>query len=314
MDVASSLGSNFGSSVKGMFSENAGEKAILYIYLYDLSGKKDTTAMDLQGKASFDNEMNDLNALQKDLLKKTKGKLGLSSIKSGLGSALSEQYNALKPGANSPENIGSVDPSHSNFVKFKVQYNPATIRLYSVNGKIQNRKGQEGVDELKVYSFSGKSKLSFDLIFDDCDNMNAFGLNEIANANITTGLNKGLSAWSNGGLEHSVRKKMDAIMSLLSSVATQQVVFFWANMAFRGTITDVANKFTMFNPQGNPIRGEMHLELTQDKQFEYLKYDETYWDNAFQNCFKPKSGFAGLAGGTSLANKFTNNNLINLSL
>ena len=312
MDVASSLGSNFGSSVKGMFSENAGEKAILYIYLFDLSGKKDTTMEDLKDR--FKDETDALNNLQSDLLKKTKGKLSLSAIKNSVGGALKDQFNALKPGANSADNVGVVDTQHSSFVKFKVQYNPATIRLYSVNGKLQSRKGQEGIDELKVYSFTGKSKLSFDLIFDDCDNMNAFGLNEIANANVTSAVNKGLSAWSSGGLEHSVRKKMDAIMSLLSSAATQQVVFFWANMAFRGTITDVGNKFTMFNPQGNPIRGEMHLELTQDKQFEDLRYDETYWENAFQNCFKPKSGLAGAAGGVSLAKKLTNNNLVSLDL
>lgn len=312
MDALSSLGSNFGSSAKGMFSENAGEKAILYIYLVDLSGKKDTTMTEV--KDILKDETNSLNKLQKDLLKKTKGKLSLSSIGDGLGGAIKDQFNALKPGANSPDNIGQVDSAHSEFVKFKVQYNPATIRLYSVNGKVQSRKGQEGIDELKVYSFSGKSKLSFDLIFDDCDNMNAFGLNEIANANVTTAINKGLNAWSSGGLTHSVRKKMDAIMSLLSSAATQQVVFFWANMAFRGTITDVGNKFTMFNPEGNPIRGEMHLELTQDKQFEDLQYDESYWENAFTKCFKPKSGLAGAAGGVSLTNKLTNNNLINLSL
>jgi hypothetical protein len=107
---------------------------------------------------------------------------------------------------------------------------------------------------------------------------------------------------------------MDAIMSLLSSAATQQVVFFWAKMCFRGTITDVGNKFTMFNPQGNPIRGEMHIELTQDKAAKHLNYDDNYWDEAFNKCFKPKDGLAGAAGGISTANAFLNNNFINLNL
>ncbi len=311
MDALSSLGSNLGSSAKGMFSENVGEKALLYIYLIDLSGKNDTTLLDLSGSRSFIDEINNLNKLQKTLMKKTKGKLSLSSIASSIGDAVSDQIDALKPGANSPDKVGTVD---GDFVKFKVQYNPATMRLYSVNGKVQSRRGQDSIDELKVYNYSGKSKLSFDLIFDDCDNMNAFGLNEAANVNMTSLVNKGLSAWSSGGLTHSVRKRMDAIMSLLSSSATQQVVFFWSNMVFRGTITDVGNKFTMFNPEGNPIRGEMHLEITQDRQFKDLKYDETYWENAFKQCFKAKSGLAGLAGGQSLTSKLTNNNLINLSL
>ena len=309
MDVMSSIG----QSAKGMISENVGEKAILYIYLVNLANKQ-TLTLD-QAKQMLATETSALNTLQKDLLGKTKGKLSAGSMWNSVKDATGEAWNyTFKKGVNSADQIADLDLSHPSFVKFRVQYNPATIRLYSVNGKVQSRKDESGIDKLDVYNFSGKSKLSFDLIFDDCDNMNAFGLNEIANANVTTGINKGLSALQHGGLNYSVRKKMDAIMSLLSSSATQQVVFFWANMAFRGTITDVGNKFTMFNPAGNPIRGEMHLEITQDKKSTELAYDESYWDNSFEKCFKKKDALGAVAGGVSTASKALNNNLINPSL
>ena len=306
---------SLGQSAKGMFTENVTEKAILYIYLVDLSGPNDTNLTDSGVKDIFDKETEKLNKLQKDLLKKTKSSLdigGAGSALSAAGSAIKSGFNTLKNGGwNSSDNVAEPD-SHSGFVKFKVQYNPATIRLYSVNGKVQSRKGEEGIDKLSVYNFSGKSKLSFDLIFDDCDNMDAFTLNEISNINVTSAINKGWNALGHGKSGYSVRKRMDAIMSLLSSAATQQVVFFWANMAFRGTITDVGNKFTMFNPSGNPIRGEMHLELTQDKQNVQMNYDESYWDNAFQKCFKEKSTLSAMDN--MVGGKAFNNNFINLNL
>ncbi len=298
--------SNLGSSAKGMFTDGAAEKAILYIYLVDLSGSNDTTFEDV--KSMLEPEVTALNNLQKSLLSdaKSKLKIDMDSIKDNLKSVVEPTHD--------PENIGAIDANHTDFVKFQVQYNPATIRLYSVNGKIQSRRGEEGIDKLSVYNFTGKSKLSFDLVFDDCDNMNAFGLNEVVNANLSTGINKGYNTLKHGGNNYSVRKRMDAIMSLLSSAATQQIVFYWANMCFRGTLTDVGNKFTMFNPQGNPIRGEMHLELTQDKQHDELGYKDDYWDNAFKSVFKPKSGLSGSAGGQSLASKITDNNLFSLRL
>ncbi len=298
---------NIASSAKGMITDGAGEKAILYIYLANLPEIKDYTRK--QNEYYLHIESDRLNQLQRDLLNSTKSRISASSLWDDVKSA-------AKKGTQSSENIAELYNSMKagEFIKFKVQYNPATIRMSSVNGKIQSRKGEEGIDKVSVYNFSGKSKLSFDLIFDDCDNLNAFGLNDVANINITSGLNKAYDAYKHGGNTYSVRKRMDAIMSLLSSAATQQVIFFWANMCFRGTITDVGNKFTMFNPQGNPIRGEMHLELTQDKASTHLHYDDNYWEDAFKKCFKPKDGLGGAAGGTSIASDLVNNNFINLSL
>ncbi len=299
---------NIASSAAGMLGDGAGEKAILYIFLTDLNELKKMSKED--AKKFISEEGAALNYLQNDLLGSVKSRISMDSIKNSVKSIKDQ---TLK----NDNDIGEIyQPvgSDAKFIKFKVQYNPATIRLYSVHGKVQSRKGEEGIDKLNVYNFTGKSKLSFDLIFDDCDNMNAFGINDAVNANLTSLAKKGYNTFKHGGNTYSVRKKMDAILSLLSTSATQQMIFFWANMCFRGTLTDVGNKFTMFNPQGNPIRGEMHLELTQDKANEDLGYEEKYWENAFNNCFKPKEGLAGAAGGVSTASKFFNNNAISLNL
>ena len=299
--------SNFTSSLKGIFADGAAEKAVLYIYLIDISKPTDVDV----NKIILDEKK-----FEKDLMKKAKKTLGFTDTMKGIGSGF---LDFIMPGTSSQQTVGKVDKENSNFLKFTVQYNPASIRLYSVNGKVQEKNSAEGsTDKLQIMKFEGKSKMSFDLIFDDCDNMNAFMMQDLLNLNVTSAVNKGLSLYKNKGNTHSVRKRMDAIMSLLSSPATQQVVFFWSRMVFRGTVTAVNNKYTMFNPQGNPIRGVMHLEITQDKKSKDKKYDEQYWNSAFKEAFKePKGGMgadgvAGTAGAQSWLDKATNNPFLNI--
>ena len=317
--------SNMTTSIKGMFMDGAGEKAILYIYLADFNKM-----------GVMKDEITAIKNLEKGLMKKVNSKLSIKDVAEGAKSGILDTLMSVigsgsgdKLGATYKETInylgqedeslaGDLEEGMNTFFKFKVQYNPATIRLSSVNGRIQSRRADEGIDNLKVYNFSGKSKLSFDLIFDDTDNMNAFGMNELTNMNVTSAVNKGINTLVKGkeGLtgDYSVKPKMDAILSLLCSNITQEVVFFWSKMVFRGTITDVSNRFTMFNSKGNPVRGEMHLELTQDKKKVDQGYDDSYWDKAFNDCFEAKSDMPDFEGVHSSASTWTNNSLVNISL
>ncbi len=276
---------NLASSAKGMFMDGAGEKAILCI----LRPQANYEDMTKQGDA--------MNQLEEKLLKSAKNRIGLDGIK-----------NAFTPGNKSSDGpIGETMSEDGNFVRVKVQYNPATIRLSTVNGKVQNRR--EGTDPLQIFRYTGKSKLSFDLVFDDCDNMNAFMLENLT-PNVGNIASKATDMFSHGGLTHSVRKRMDAMMSLLVDKSAQQVIFYWSKMSFRGALTNVQNRFTMFNPAGNPIRGTMHLEITQDKSNTSVSYQEKYWTNSFEKMFK-KGNEAGMA---SVASQVLSNNILNISL
>lgn len=295
--------SNLTQSAQGMFTDGAVEKAVLYIYYTDTRNVQNT---DLK------NELRTILKFEKDLMKKSGTTSGALDALKGMGNSIKDSF---VPGAKSQQKVGEM--AGEEFVKFTVQYNPASIKLYSVNGRLQERGNNNngGVDKLAIMDFSGKTKMSFDLIFDDCDNMNAFMLNDVVNANFTTVANKGLSLLQNGGNTHSVRKRMDSIMSLLSAYTTQQVIFVWARMIFRGTVTDVSNRYTMFNPQGNPIRGEMHLEITQDRGIKELRYDDAYWKKAFSECFKEGTGIdgiTGIAGKQGVLDKLSNNPFLNI--
>ncbi len=290
-----------------MVMDGAGEKAVIYVYLTDISKKTEVV-----------DEAKKIKDFEQKLRDDAKQKVGIGKdLKDGIVNTASDVWNAVKPGGNSSDKIAELVPGKTDFAKFTVQYNPATIRLSSVNGRVQSRKADEGIDGLKMYKFTGKSKLSFDLIFDDCDNMNAFMLNDVANVNVSSALKKGYHALNHKGTDYSVRKRMDAIMSLLTDIRVQQVIFFWSNMCFRGTVTDVGNTFTMFNPKGNPIRGEMHLELTQDKKRkDDLLYDNKYWREAFKKIFKEskRDDIDMEYNGSSAASQVFNGSFLNLSL
>ena len=78
-------------------------------------------------------------------------------------------------------------------------------------------------------------------------------------------------------------------------------------------ITEVRNTYTMFNPKGNPIRGNMHIEITQDSDKSTdFGYTENYWNNAFDKCFKnSKENFNG---NHEYNNQYTNNSFLNFSM
>ncbi len=207
------------------------EKAILFIYLIDITARNST----------IDVANTDINTFHKYLIDNTR--------------------NALKYETALKQN------GYDNFFRFEVQYNPATIRLNTSTGtgnKSQSKKGvktnstgknennENNENDKKEAVFGAESTLSFDLIFADCN---------------------------------GVRKKMDSIMSLLSSSFTQQVIFFWSKMVFRGTVTSVSNTYTMFDSSGIPIMGTMNLSISQKTQYAEA-YDKTYWDNAVNAYFK----------------------------
>ena len=291
---------NLGRSAAGMFVDGCVEKAALYILnpIYETE--------DFSDKA--------LGDAANDLVKKLRDGASDNSKLSGVGEALNtknlkkvENFGNDEKGAF----IGKKSELREEFIKIPVQYNPETIRIYSLIGKQQEmNKSEGGMNRLVVTNFSGKTRMSFDLIFDDCDIVDAFMLEGIP-VNVSGAAQKVADMAMKGGLTHSVRKRMDAILSLLSSLRTQQVVFAWAKMTFRGALTTVNNKYTMFNTDGNPIRGTMHLEITQETtENNQFVYDNNEWEKAFKTRFADSDSVGGASG----FSKVVNNSILNLNI
>lgn len=283
------------NSAKGMFVDGVTEKAVLYVL------NPATSKLKLADVADAANEM--MKTLKNGSIKdKSPDLLSKEGIKDLTG------Y-----GSKSTKNpVGQVaeEDSQKRWIKFKVQFNPESIRLYSGNGRLQSMDRKDGgIDNrLHIVNLSGKTKLSFELVFDDVDNIDAFMLENLTPNVGNVASKAGDMITHAGGDGHSVRKQMDAFLSLLSTFETQQVVFCWARMSFRGTLTSVGNTFTMFNKYGNPVRGVMRLEITQEMTpTNELKYEDSVWDDAFHRKF-----VEGAANVKSTAEKLMNNNILNI--
>lgn len=303
-----SMMSNLGSSAKGMLTDGAGEKAIIYL--------PNPNYFNPDSSHGIDNKK--LNEAATDLEEKLTGNSIGGAAASSIKGALSKGADAAKAAKNigggvldgmDSGKVAKFAKENEKFMRLKLQFNPASIRMDSVNGKVQdiNGGGNDVNKLLQEKEFTGRTKMSFDLIFDDVDNMDAFMLQEAANINVTNLADKGINMITHKGNTFSVTDKMEAFMSLISLSGSQQIIFFWGKMSFRGIVTGVSNSYTMFNTSGNPIRGTMHLEITQDnKKDDAFSYDNKTWDNSYKKVFASDEG-----GGTSVLKKLTNNNILN---
>ncbi len=282
------------NSAKGMIVDGVTEKAVLYVL------NPATSKLTLSDVADAANEMMKTlkNGSIKDKSPDLFSKEGLKDL-TGYGSKSSKN----------PVGDVAEEDSQKRWIKFKVQFNPETLRLYSANGRLQSMDRKDnGIGKLNIVNLSGKTKLSFELVFDDVDNIDAFMLENLTPNVGNVASKAGDMITHAGGDGHSVKKQMDAFLSLLSTFETQQVVFCWAKMSFRGTLTSVGNTFTMFNKYGNPVRGVMRLEITQEMTpTNELKYEDKMWDDAFYKRFTE-----GSVGAKSTAEKIMNNNVLNI--
>lgn len=296
--------SNLGSSLSGMVFDGAGAKAVIYI---------PNPNKYVPGETKIDDEVS-LNKAAKNFENSLVKKNSKQALNKAAGEKLNETSSALKalkslkPG-NKSSNSVTEDAEVEDFVKCVLQFNPETIRMDTLNGAVKsiNTTGTDA-KQLNEQNYTGRTKLSFDLIFDDVDLMDAFMLQEMADMNVSKMAGKAYDMYTHGGNTFSVRTRMEAFMGLLASSITQHVIFAWGKMVFRGQVTGVTNKYTMFNTSGNPIRGVMHLEITQDEnKNDKFEYDQVSLKKSFENTFK-----SGMGGGSSVASKLLNNNILNI--
>ena len=302
---------NLGSSAKGMLFDGAGEKAVIFL--------PNPNYFDPDKGQTHLKDMNDAaEEIEKDLLGDSiAGAVGgvMDNAKNALGNAAKNAGSSKGFFGKVGDAITSKDPNkvaeeyekNNKFMKVTVQFNPQSIRMDSLNGSVQDINNGDVNKLVQQKDFLGRTKMSFDLIFDDVDPMDAFMLNEVANLNVTDLARKGMNMIEHKGNTFSVTKKMEAFMALLATNGGQHVIFFWSKMTFRGMVTGVSNTYTMFNTAGNPIRGTMHLEITQDaSKTDEFEYENKSWEKSYNKVFSQGKG-----GGTSTLNKVFNNNILN---
>lgn len=269
-------------------------KAILCVRKMSASGKESGTGL---AKAA-----SDAARLQQTLLKSTENALnGLAEI----NTAASQTF----------KDIRSTAMAGSGYLAMEVQYNPSSIYLDTQAGRqveySGGNLGSSATNQIVQVLQPVATTMSFQLVFDDMNLRDAFMLENTA---LTAG--NAISAVAktvknkNGG--YSVQAQIDGLMALLTREETRQMIFYWGKMCFHGELTGVSSKYTMFNKDGNPIRGTVDLTLRQGSG-SIFQQDDVYWDEAFTNAFGDADEEV-TSGIKSKAEKVLNNNILNLSL
>ncbi len=282
------LGQNLASSFSGNIP-----KAILCVR------KMPTQKMSAQD--SWADTVNAAAGLQEELLAKTK--MALEG---------SQTFGSLTKGGMMED---------SGYFAIEVQYNPSSIHMETLAGRQVDYSGGnlggKSINQQTEVTQPVSTTMSFQLIFDDMNPFDAFMLENLAPTTVgnTVSLAGGLKKMTTDDMAkggYSVQTQVDGLMALLTQTETRQVIFFWAQMCFRGELTSVNTRYTMFNKDGNPIRGVADLTICQGEDPRF-GYDTTYWDEAFSKAFgnEEENEVRGMADQWS---RKLNNNFLNLNL
>lgn len=177
---------------------------------------------------------------------------------------------ALSPGGTK----GAADTG-KEVIRFAVQFNPAELSVSA-----------EGEEEAEDYvsdaagsgstinrrQLSSRARVSFRLIFDDTDNEDAF-MSESAVLHPET-MNRNAGSYRNSPdqilraresrkkkKEHTVRRQVEGLFAALRSEYTRRISFIWGNLCYSGYLNTIQAEYTMFNPDGNPIRAEVRIGI-----------------------------------------------------
>lgn len=256
-------------------------KAVLMIWKNPNSEKKDY--------------IDGMKNLQKSLLQQTK--LSMESLKTDMdGVAGLDEIKAL---------------AGNDVMTIQVQYNPSSIYLDTSAGTREIDSSSIAnimANQVTQINTEAITTLAMQLVLDDMNIQDAFMLDSL---NLSTGTAASMAA--DLYRDHSVRYQVEALIACLMTPATQQAIFYWSDMVFRGVMFQVNANYTMFNKKGEPVRAVLDIQMQQDHQMESAEKGG-YWDRAFNRVFGEQDGINTVRGAASSFSKATNNSLLNLSL
>ncbi len=156
----------------------------------------------------------------------------------------------------------------------EVQFNPETLRL-SLRNQVEG--GQNRGRQVRQYTGSSSTSLSFDLVFDTADEIRA------------------------DGTARSVRERTAMVERFVlprgegeDKQSPPRVRFHWGNLVVDGIIGNLDVDFELFSPDGVPLRAKMRVTVQeQDPKYEYLE--------AGPGANQPPAGAAAPAEGAGAA-------------
>lgn len=181
--------------------------------------------------------------------------------------------------------LAKSDDINSDYHVLQVKYNPSSIQMATQAGTYRHcGVGAMGINQFTEIVRPAETNMTVELVFDDMNIPDAFMWDRfeasVGNAiSATAGVVKQIR--KDG---YSVQNQIDGLVGLITQALSRRVVFCWSKMAYAGEVTNVQAKYTMFNPQGHPVRGVVTLTIYQNDEQKYNS-DTEYWNRAFENLF-----------------------------
>lgn len=254
----------------------------------------------------------------------TKSAMKLQTLNNQLTSGLEKMSSALNSVSALPaasvlsDALGKAGlDGHS----LEVQFNPATLDISAYGGgssPITNYSNEDGniagttsFGALEVYI-----QVSFTLIFDETFLSDAFASDkfQLTASNLIGGAASLLST-AVTGKTYTVRPFVEGFLAAMRDPDHRTVIFQWGSLRYVGVMNELSAKYTMFNPNGEPIRAEVDVTLFSEslpyegytpavdkkgnefmKKFVSLQNNNdylSYWTNRYNAIVGDKSSLSG---------------------
>ncbi len=165
---------------------------------------------------------------------------------------------------------------------FTVQFNPSSLQLSGHAGGLVQRlsydkedKDKDNVQDASASYTRGTTTIimSVSLLFDSCDNQGAFLDDKLIMnpTSVGTGIAKSVMQ-ATGNKKLSVQTEVEGFIAALRNRRTRLVTFNWGNLCYTGVLRSVGANYTMFNPNGEPIRATVDMSI--------VCADDDQWPNS----------------------------------
>lgn len=205
-----------------------------------------------------------------DISDATKTAMKLQTLNNQLTSGLDKVSSVLKSATASPAASvlsGALKSAGLDGRSLEVQFNPSTLNISAYGGgrvPITNYSNEDGnvagtvsFGALEVYV-----QVSFTLIFDETFLSDAFASDKFQlTASNIIGSAASLISTAVTGKSYTVRPFVEGFLAAMRDPDHRTVIFQWGSLRYVGMINELSAKYTMFNPNGEPIRAEVDVTI-----------------------------------------------------
>ena len=189
---------------------------------------------------------------------------------------------------NAAETLKKAVPEKTKGKKrFEVRFNPSQITFHAVSGskleKFNATAGEKTGHQDQKMDY--RIQMNIPLVFDSYDRTEAFMLEKFSDVTSAARMTAGGVVSALNEYIHSVQHKVEGLTGALKNQYTRMIALYWGTMKYEGALTNVNAEYTMFSPDGTPIRAKVTISIHLVDQ----QLSDNYmgiWQDSFHRVFE----------------------------